>query len=871
MAKQAGIIQRFDGGLNNRDSQKDLTEGFLSDVTNVDVSHIGTIKSVGKFVSDGFDNTIDLTPSNFQTGVGLFTFRTDVGADSDDAAGEYIAYTGGNGEVSFGSDVSGNTFNHGFAQIDSVVYQADGSTANLLAEDLDTSETGITVDYGGGFHVNDIIKINTEYMLITAIASNILTVTRDVHGTTAATHDDDDPIYKVPTLRHSGTATDSQPVYYYADGGLRVADADLTNTGSTAISIVPITRVDGDNPVYDADYSRYYKTSIVLTAPADEDFDSIASAADPDDAETNLGTPSGKIKIGVSANTAAGSQPGGLWAEGAYVVGVSYVYYGGQESKVSDFLGHIDVGDGQYLLAAASIKDASISGLIQGLRVYVKNFNDAEDEFVLLLDIDFEQGSRVSLGNEFDPLVDMSGHMHTHDPLNSGSSERAYAIFNQSTTTYAHINGYDMEEHAISFQNTAYGYKTAVVANQRAFVANIRYPDADGKTRVMGDRIQYTPVRKYDTFPQTYYLDIATNDGDEIIKLEEFQDRLFIFKKNKLFILDISAASDFEWAIIGEFDNRGVSNPGAVSKSDVGVVWANEYGLFAFSDGITKLSVPIDDATWATNIDADNVQVGYIPKKNQIVVIGNAAVEVYQADGTTANLLAEALDSSETGVDVDYGGTFSANNVIKVDSEEMLITSISTNTLTVTRAYNGTSAASHSDNASITRLSRGYLYDVTTSSFVNLTVNNALLGSTVTNFVRFEQELCIMGSNGTLYKFDTTAAANRVVIQTKEFDFGLPSVDKKIYSIYVTYKDANNVSLTYGLDGATPTTSTIDREGTSSNALSNSSTRATHKFTFESSTVCKSIQLKFSSGSSDTETGFEIEDISIIYRLRVLK
>lgn len=795
MAKQVEIIQRFDGGLNNRDSQKDLTEGFLSDVTNVDVSHIGTIKSVGKFVSDGFDNTIDLTPSNFQTGVGLFTFRTDVGADSDDAAGEYIAYTGGNGEVSFGSDVSGNTFNHGFAQIDSVVYQADGSTANLLAEDLDTSETGITVDYGGGFHVNDIIKINTEYMLITAIASNILTVTRDVHGTTAATHDDDDPIYKVPTLRHSGTATDSQPVYYYADGGLRVADADLTNTGSTAISIVPITRVDGDNPVYDADYSRYYKTSIVLTAPADEDFDSIASAADPDDAETNLGTPSGKIKIGVSANTAAGSQPGGLWAEGAYVVGVSYVYYGGQESKVSDFLGHIDVGDGQYLLAAASIKDASISGLIQGLRVYVKNFNDAEDEFVLLLDIDFEQGSRVSLGNEFDPLVDMSGHMHTHDPLNSGSSERAYAIFNQSTTTYAHINGYDMEEHAISFQNTAYGYKTAVVANQRAFVANIRYPDADGKTRVMGDRIQYTPVRKYDTFPQTYYLDIATNDGDEIIKLEEFQDRLFIFKKNKLFILDISAASDFEWAIIGEFDNRGVSNPGAVSKSDVGVVWANEYGLFAFSDGITKLSVPIDDATWATNIDADNVQVGYIPKKNQIVVIGTAA----------------------------------------------------------------------------TTSSAGYLYDVTTSSFVNLTINNALLGSTLTNFVRFEQELCIMGSNGTLYKFDTTAAANRVVIQTKEFDFGLPSVDKKIYSIYVTYKDANNVSLTYGLDGATPTTSTIDREGTSSNALSNSSTRATHKFTFESSTVCKSIQLKFSSGSSDTETGFEIEDISIIYRLRVLK
>ena len=87
MAKQAELITRFDGGLNNRDSQKDLTEGFLSDVTNVDVSHIGTIKSIGKFVSTGFDNTIALTPDSFQTGVGLFTFRTDVGADSNDSAG----------------------------------------------------------------------------------------------------------------------------------------------------------------------------------------------------------------------------------------------------------------------------------------------------------------------------------------------------------------------------------------------------------------------------------------------------------------------------------------------------------------------------------------------------------------------------------------------------------------------------------------------------------------------------------------------------------------------------------------------------------------------------------------------------------------
>ena len=723
MAKQAELITRFDGGLNNRDSQKDLTEGFLSDVTNVDVSHIGTIKSIGKFVSTGFDNTIDLTPASFQTGVGLFTFRTDVGADSNDSVGEYIAYADGDGGVLFGSDESGNTFNHQF-----------NSSGHIDSADL-------------------------------------------------------------------GSDSNAKPVFYYADGGLRVADSDLSHTNNTALGLIPIVR-SGD--IYGTISSGYYKTDFTLDPPVSGDFDALSSADDPDDDETELTVDSGNIcDIAVSANTAAGSQPSGLWAEGAYVVGVSYVYYGGQESKISDFLGHVDVSDGQYLLAAASIKDAQISGFIQGLRVYVKNFNDPEDEFTLLLDLDFERGSRISLGNEFDPLVDTTGEWHTHDPLNGQASTStggaAYAIFNQSTTAYSDITGYDMEEHAISFQNTDYGYKTAVVANQRAFVANVRYPDTDGITKNMGDRIQYTPVRKYDTFPQTYWYDVATNDGDEIIKLEEFQDRLFIFKKNKLFILDISNPSDFEWRIIGEFNNRGVSNPGAVSKSDVGLVWANEYGLFAFSDKITKLSVPIDDDTWAANIDSDNVQVGYIPKKNQIVVIGTAA----------------------------------------------------------------------------TTSSAGYLYDITTSSFVNLTVNNALLGSTVTNFVRFEQQLCVMGSNGTLYRFDTTAAANRVFIKTKEFDFGFPSVDKKINAIYVTYQDANNVNLKYALNGAALDNSnglsTIDREGTTSNALSDSSTRATHKFTFESATTCKSIQLLFTSGTNDTETDFEIEDITIVYRPRGLK
>jgi hypothetical protein len=62
---------------------------------------------------------------------------------------------------------------------------------------------------------------------------------------------------------------------------------------------------------------------------------------------------------------------------------------------------------------------------------------------------------------------------------------------------------------------------------------------------------------------------------------------------------------------------------------------------------------------------------------------------------------AEALDSSETGVDVSSGTVFSPGMTILVDTEQMYVTSIATNTLTVVRGVNGTTAASHLTAAAI--------------------------------------------------------------------------------------------------------------------------------------------------------------------------
>lgn len=66
-----------------------------------------------------------------------------------------------------------------------------------------------------------------------------------------------------------------------------------------------------------------------------------------------------------------------------------------------------------------------------------------------------------------------------------------------------------------------------------------------------------------------------------------------------------------------------------------------------------------------------------------------------------ADQLAEALDNSETGVDVDDGTVFKTGDIIQVDSELMYVASVSSNTLTVTRGFAGTTAASHDDDSAV--------------------------------------------------------------------------------------------------------------------------------------------------------------------------
>jgi hypothetical protein len=131
--------------------------------------------------------------------------------------------------------------------------------------------------------------------------------------------------------------------------------------------------------------------------------------------------------------------------------------------------------------------------------------------------------------------------------------------------------------------------------------------------------------------------------------------------------------------------------------------------------------------------------------------------------------LNEALDTSETGVDVDDGSKFANGDFILIDQEIMKVTGVSTNTLTVTRAVVGVGsttvasagshvAATHADNTKVT-----LIFDAsdTTINYTGWNQPSSTSGTVINSrywvFENFGEDLLALASNGSLFKWDKSS------------------------------------------------------------------------------------------------------------------
>ena len=190
------------------------------------------------------------------------------------------------------------------------------------------------------------------------------------------------------------------------------------------------------------------------------------------------------------------------------------------------------------------------------------------------------------------------------------------------------------------------------------------------------------------------------------------------------------------------------------------------------------------------------------------VTVGGKGWGAGQWSGTTSGALAtqlnEALDASETGVDVDdETGMNTANDVILVEEELMLISATTDdNTMTVTRGHSGTTAATHADNT-LVRLAVGNADS--DNDFIGW--GNAASVTTPGAQIRtwshdnFGEDLIINPRDGGLFYWDkTTGLGNRAVELSSTSIFSgetsVPTIAKQ-----VLISDQDRHVIVFGCDG----------------------------------------------------------------------
>ncbi len=627
-------------------------------------------------------------------------------------------------------------------------------------------------------------------------------------------------------------------VFHFVDEALRISDATLSTgtagtppknkwwgyikrtqfdidsidiaTGVESVANEPKRIIDG-----------WFSSDNDLPAPTEfqlVDHDDSSSLTYPGD------TPGSGFDIHIRDQSSTHNDNYGTWLAGDYECALSFIYDGNQESLLyptSSYSSFSVASDDTYLtikIGAESDADGTdrYDERVSGGRVYARK-EGSDDDWQLLCEIDIKRGARVKPFGEFTAWADGAGN-------NQAKVESIYSL-DPNIDTYETLNGFSQNEKKITVSGVDEGYKTSIVANRRCFVANVKTQNKDGETIQMRDRIMYSPINKFDVFPRSFFIDAVKGDAEEYIKLEEYADRLLAFKNKRLHIINIQDPSSANWFLEDVKDYAGVAHHSATVKTEFGIVWVNREGCYHY-DGksIQNLIMnKIAETTWESFITTES-SVFYNPQKFYVCVLADyfgGDRNIYLYDFRTKSWIkgssAFSNNQNRTNFTVDWNGNPTVVFQPLVDTDK---------------------------------------WEIFPSSWESCTAPNQGW-TTIQTKVLIPRE---WSDDLVEHQPDT------VVLQTKDYDFGEPSLIKKVYAVTVTYaSDSDLLSpISYAVDGSTSFNSSFTGDFAGSGTGSGwKKVRAT----LSSPVSCQSIALKISNPSGlGTTEGLKINDITLEYR-----
>ena len=843
MPKQQLILNNFSGGINNLKDPRDLNVNELGNAVNVMIDKQGSIRTRGSEAD--YNSTINDRAATVAPGYGLAVFESDFSLEIS----SYKTDRSSNNDVDFidkdiielatindeadkypvGSiiSVTGTNLNNGFRRVYDSGSDADDSQIKV--------KPYIVAETGQGAVIKRHLIGETFVALGDAANGQVDIWQRNVgasgwSGTSL-------------NLRSDGTDTllaagDSQISYYFVDNAIRACDTNFNNSSIIHhygyVENVHFENTTSNNILISGQiYHGFYDNLNNLAPPTECKIDTTDGAGSAGD---YLGTAGAGFNISVAEASDAAS----TWIGDVYQVAISFIYDENQESLlyVPSASNTFTVSE-KYKQKIRIRAERSYDERISGGRVYFRPDDENDEPWRLLVDISLRKGIRASIDadyvqrNESD-IGASTGWNPLSDSAGSGETElysEAAFSFSPNLDTYESINGFPPTVDSITIGGINEGWKTAIVANRRAFVAHVKTVNPNtGQATVYGDRIMYSMPNKFDTFPSFNYIDAVKGDAENYVKLEEYADRLLAFKQKSVQIINISSPSDSNWFLEENIKHNGVQHPSAVVRTDYGICWVNENGCYIY-DG-SKIINLIDNKivetssangvfppAWNDFIYSSNLVgysiVGYEKRRKQLIVMKDS-----NGDNLTGN---------------NYGGVSANGSVSSGDA---------------------------------------YIYDFKTRSWAF--ADNAFTDQKkYTNFVTDWHGNLFFGydSSGTVemrYWNNEPASQSNINITTKDIDFGNPSNVKKIYKVYATYKSSVDqlTPLEYSIDGKDSwsdfaTGSNVSPAGDDSGDLDRVSAWDVATFTPSSPISCQSIQLKFNPPTSGT---FDINDISIEYR-----
>ena len=314
----------------------------------------------------------------------------------------------------------------------------------------------------------------------------------------------------------------------------------------------------------------------------------------------------------------------GTFPKGNYHCGMSLVYDGVQESDIviskkrgSDEYFQFEVAaEGSTIHATLALNWHSLSGgervkdgfpqdnnRITGVRIYIRQEGQGAT-WSLLIDGSLTHGVRQSVEEGVAPGTWYNAGLSEAASGTSTLTNQQYWIktanqkfFVWPSETYENING-----HASGEINYAF-FKTALIANRRTWIGNVfqngrHYPD----------RVMYSPVDQYDKFPELNFSPIVPADGDEIVKIMFNDDRIFVFKKHTLFVLNVS--QDGAEYLEATYNGLGASSKSEVCKVEDGIAWLNHSGVYHFNgQKVNRISQPIDNLWYRKGTTSSSANV----------------------------------------------------------------------------------------------------------------------------------------------------------------------------------------------------------------------------------------------------------------------